>query len=1220
MAEIWERSQTVDPEVRAYVSSLVNAIGGRSTYDDTYAVGDDAVAVLKDLQRWLRLYDEKTNRLDVKRVLAEANLVKGDLLEILSLWREDAQDNKHKAKLALACLELLVPLTWPLVLESETATVNQHRHVPYLQLAQVGYKRDVLHYEFAKILRTAVRVALPAMATNKRERSRRDEGIIKLCLYFFRNITMITQPQHLPSQGDENDISRSAVVEAFHEQDIFSVLLTIGSSMDDGFQEQDVILLEILFHLLKGVDARKLFMKKEQVASEETSELKNLLQKEKAMLDSYKRHAPTRHNRFGTMIWVQRDDAKMSTVSGQTSMTNEADTLRHMDASKKWNKPQYRGKVAQEFDEKSDFGLRVDLTEGARKHLRKFVEDFLDSSFNPLFSSLRKAIEREADRVLESMHHKQYFYLISWFLDAEAARRDQSRRESARHTQTNPEENTFAYIAAVLDQETFVILNRQMQAAFDNKNWQDLQATLLCFTQILLTVQSMAESKDEEDQEIAENIQNRIFYEESTHDRIAQILRTYTHQGFAYLDAVTECVHVFIRMLERYSKQNVDLQIRSKRRARKKKQQEGEGGADAGDAAEDEREAHRAVSERKFDFAKFATKFLSQPCVNTFVSLITYYRDLTPVQLKRAHRYLYRLAFKHELTVLLFRADVLQLLHKLIKGPEGLDPGMEGFKDWEQLVSQVFRRCIKWIERPTEGEGWREAAVVEMLFSKIPNTMFYLQNGFERVVEKRAPRPPAELEIKPSVPQEQRIGIATSMLIEQAKADELEWIKKQLQAAATERQAWEDEQAVRSGMVDEDENGVAPVPERLAPPSIFLTADTDERKMALFKDKHLRLLLTTLGFQRLGLAEDTDAQWIIPSDLSASQLTDALDQIKKAEFDPPSFEDEKTAGDFVRSKAKGRTTFDDNDSETDASGSGGEINEELFPPNLREKRKSKDDDGRPKKKRKRNTVEHTEEELEEKRKARDKKEREKNAKIKSKLYITASDDESDAEADAEFFRLEEQRRKKTDGVIRSMLTKQMDQGEDEAADEVEKAPKGKKKKAAPKAASKKSGKKTKAKRKVDDNEDQIMIDVGDESSEVEDDNQSPGPRPARKSSPIELSDHDSSSEAESSDVESATKPTKRKVVKRKPLFDEDSDEQSDAANDIEEENSPTHKETPSTSSPPAEPPLKERPPNSVARRIESDDDDDDDGPVVKPTAKAKRNVRPGFIVDDSDDE
>lgn len=61
----WEKSETIDPEVRAYISSLVNAIGGSSTIDDTYSVGDDALAALNDLLRWLRLYDEKLGRFGV---------------------------------------------------------------------------------------------------------------------------------------------------------------------------------------------------------------------------------------------------------------------------------------------------------------------------------------------------------------------------------------------------------------------------------------------------------------------------------------------------------------------------------------------------------------------------------------------------------------------------------------------------------------------------------------------------------------------------------------------------------------------------------------------------------------------------------------------------------------------------------------------------------------------------------------------------------------------------------------------------------------------------------------------------------------------------------------------------------------------------------------------------------------------------------------------------
>lgn len=1011
------RPQTVDPEVRAYISSLVTAVGGQSTLTPDYEIGDSALAVLGDILRWIRLYDDKTARYDVKRCLADLNFVKGDLLPIVSLWREEEQDNKWKAKLALSCLQLLVTLMWPMEVSEEKTKVNHLRHMPVLQLAQVAYKRAILHWEDAAILRTVVRIGLPAMAVERRERSRRDEGIIMLMLHCFKNVTMITQPQHLPSQGDENEVSRSATIEAFKAQGVFDLLLAVGSGARDEFQDHDVVLLETLFHLLKGIDARKLFLDEQELTKQETDELQNLLRREKAMLDGYNRHAPTRHNRFGTMVWVKTGDHKVATVSGQTTITNSSSTLRRMDASKKYDKPRQRGKQAGTFNESEEIGGRVDLTDDARAHLRGFVEDFLDSSFNPLFSSLRKAIERDDDKIAPS-NYRQFWYLISWFLNAEAARRDRNRSQADRSNGAEID-NTFAYIAAVLDQETFVLLNRQMQRFYDERSWQDLRSTLVCFTQILCTVQNMAESKYEEDQEIAENIQNRIFYEEATQDRIVQICRTYSNQGLGYLDAVTECVHVFVRMLETYSKQNVDLQIRSKRRARRRKKEKNTTQqTDSADAmidsanahedghSEDEREVHLAASERKFDFARFSAKFLSQGCVDTFISLTHYHTDLTPAQLKRCHRFFYRLAFKQDLAVLLFRVDILLLFQEMVKGSQALDTKEGIGKEWRQLVEQVFRRCIKWLDRETEGKGWKESAVVEMLFSKIPATLFYLQNGYEREKERRAPRAPALLEVKPSVKETNvRVAVAVSLMLERGLQDGLDWAKTELEAAARERQSWKAAEAARTGADNAAESG------DIVAPTIVLSPDTDERKQALFKDKILRLLLTTLGLERMGASDDPDASWIIPSDLDADMLMTLLRHVQNAEHDPPIFPEEKNAQDLIRTHPSARrpTTFDEDESSAGDS----DIDGPLFPANLRHREESQNDHARPKKRRrltKRNSSELSEEQAQAKMDARRKREKERNGKIKSALFVTESDDESDEERDVAFFRLEEARR------------------------------------------------------------------------------------------------------------------------------------------------------------------------------------------------------------------
>jgi replication fork protection complex subunit Tof1/Swi1 len=66
-------------------------------------LGDDAIGCLKDLRRWIKFYDEKLGRLDVQRVLAESNFVKGDILEILGDWPETAAGQKLRSKISLLC-------------------------------------------------------------------------------------------------------------------------------------------------------------------------------------------------------------------------------------------------------------------------------------------------------------------------------------------------------------------------------------------------------------------------------------------------------------------------------------------------------------------------------------------------------------------------------------------------------------------------------------------------------------------------------------------------------------------------------------------------------------------------------------------------------------------------------------------------------------------------------------------------------------------------------------------------------------------------------------------------------------------------------------------------------------------------------------------------------------------------------------------------------------
>ena len=954
--------------------------------------------------------------------MAEANLVKGDLLEILASWPESATEDKFKSKIALACMELLVPLTWPIEKNDMQMTVNHHRHVPFLQLAQISYKQAILEHESGTILRTCVRVGLPSIALPLNERSQRDEGIIKLLLYFCRNVAMISESKGFSSNDREGRISRSVTIEAFRDQEVLALLLTLASNMGEDFNAQDSIVIDVLFHLLKGFNVETLFMDQKQLAQKSGNELKSLLVKEANMHRSYAKNAPTRHNRFGTMIWIKRDDAgRHSTVSGQDVLKNGQQALSKMDQTKKWNRPR---RLNKDEDTNYDrFDLDEPLSELARNHLRSFVEEFLDSGFNPLFNHLRRAIERNADRVLES-HKQQFFYLISWFLEAERVRR--KRRREAEKVKRNQkigddfEEDSFALIASVLTQESFVLLNRYMQDRFDMKAWRELQAGIRCFTQILLIVQEMAESPSEEDQEIAENIQNRIFYEETTHDRIVAILRGYKDQGFGYLDACTELAHVFLRMLEKYSREHVDLQVRSRRRAKKKvvAQQKPATGQDEEDEEsdlEEIREAERTSRERQFDFKRFSAKFTTQPCVDTFVLFLKYYNDLTIEQLKRAHRYFYRVVFKQDLGVMLFRLDIVALFNRLVKGPENLDSKNPMYAEWNELVRQVLKKLFKKLDQ-------RPELIIELLFSKINSTTFFLEHGYEKQTTSK-PKAPATLEVQGEFTHEQKIGIVVSALRDEDGIGAVSWVMKNLESAFEERRAWEAEALARKENETTVEETVLGKPEIevVKLPVISVVPSNEPLRIAMFKMAKLRLLMTLCGWERLGVEDEAGAAWIIPSSMLSTELWHLKEIIARyqSQFITEFGEDEpRPPEEWIRRKAPDAAKRAEYDDDSDGSLGIGSGEEFLYPAggptNIHDKKEKTLN--ALKKRHRRRHLDDSEEgglddaALEAKRKSREQAELERRRKIKSEEFIHDSDDDTDEERDQQFFAREETRR------------------------------------------------------------------------------------------------------------------------------------------------------------------------------------------------------------------
>lgn len=293
--------------MESVLQNIVISIGGfdYSGESPVYVPGDDSLACLKDLKRWLKLRDDEQNSWDVKSFLATTNIVQVDLSEIFRLYASYNYDENCYYILAIAAVEVLVPLTWPLELENHTTTAEQFQQFSQLKEAQKLYKKILIRKENVICL---LQMASSLLA--KEKPSERDYGMLRLILFLFRNICLI----------DNIDLKQD-MIKSFSDAGAFEFFVVMASNTTKSFSNTTksfknlaLVVLETIEALLRGIRIDSLFGSESADAS--FSQLKNQLQTENLRAKSYHSPVSSRHNRFGTMLTLKSD------VSNHTLKSN----------------------------------------------------------------------------------------------------------------------------------------------------------------------------------------------------------------------------------------------------------------------------------------------------------------------------------------------------------------------------------------------------------------------------------------------------------------------------------------------------------------------------------------------------------------------------------------------------------------------------------------------------------------------------------------------------------------------------------------------------------------------------------------------------------------------------------------------------------------------------------------------------------------------------------
>ncbi|KAF8948577.1 Topoisomerase 1-associated factor 1 [Haplosporangium gracile] len=952
----------MDPDTESLLVSTCLALGGfedqSENLNDTsrvYVMGDECLECLKDIKKFIKYYEEAGDNVALT-FLGKMGILEKDLIPIILL--NSPADNSTKERLVLACIELMVPMTWIIDYEElkKIATAEEDDSI----VGNLYEKNEILrNYKRAflqpGVLNAVFDVLLRPIQVEYRVRTTRDTAIIRLGLSLFRNLVAIRDGE-ASLAGSMNQflssIMQDQLLERFQKENVMSLLVTLASSSKDAqLAEWNAITMEIFYYIFSGVEPEELMPAVlSSTGSVRNSKLEELLQKEEREKQAQSTAGRKRHDRFGTTGEARLMDGRRMVLHRKGAFFSSIE--KQLDSIKK---PKAKTKRQKEL---GDF--KKTLSRSGAENLRNIALTVTESCFNQnLIKQPRQTkkdiIEQDMKRLTEMLktffrHEPERLQELKTIADAQDWGRLQQLSDSAlsAHQRTvyvskkaeimrlqeeklsqleeeyrkSVEAWDYDLISTAVDKTTVFQIIRYIRDKVERNEkdlTSDIRKALDCFQEILVALNGMYKSPNEQYREASDNVQNNLYYEEGTLELFLDLVKGYKRQSPRYLMTLIRMNHILLKILETYSQEKAYIAINKKHAMKIKKKktnaapeerdkdgasqtenldepvadqaqqtmdgvQEGESQQETQEQPEtqdeinndrdsdDEELPSHTYKERKFVFKDFERRYANEIVLATYCTYLENFAELNDTQLRWVAAMFYRMAINCANTAVFYKASTLQLFHQILDSGL-LDPKGDLVRFIYHLLRQFFKKLQEY-----------PLLAVDVFAPKTKRTCLELNIGrleAEKteleVSEKKEKRLMAtELEVDSNRSEEEQIKIAVLALYDEDKSELVEWAVEILKSGVIQRELMtfrtESELAENPDLMHSVE-GVEDIP---------VVANTPARQKSLRIEPRFRLLLKLIRLTRNDLGDDF--QFKIPKDLPTDlmvhfqEVIEAVDQ------------------------------------------------------------------------------------------------------------------------------------------------------------------------------------------------------------------------------------------------------------------------------------------------------------------------------------------------------